>query len=38
MKSTTIRLKTRTKEKLESLGKKGQTYDQIVKTLLEIIK
>jgi len=38
MKSTTIRIKTETKEKLESLGRKGQTYDEIVKKLLEVSK
>ena len=32
---TTIALKKKTVSKLKSLGKKGETYDDIIKRLLE---
>jgi len=32
---TTIRLKKETVEKLKEIGKKGETYDQIVNRLIE---
>jgi hypothetical protein len=33
---TTIQLKETTREKLKDLGKKGETYDQIIEKLLQI--
>ena len=38
MSITTIRLKKETVEKLKSLGKKGETYDDIVNRLVELWK
>jgi hypothetical protein len=32
---TTIQLKETTREKLKDLGKKGETYDQIIEKLLQ---
>ena len=32
---TTISIEKKTKNKLESIGKKGQTFDEIVNVLLE---
>ena len=33
---TTIQVKETTREKLKDLGKKGETYDQIIEKLLRI--
>ena len=33
---TTIHVKETTREKLKDLGKKGETYDQIIEKLLRI--
>jgi len=38
MSITTIRLKKETVEKLKDLGKKGETYDDIVNRLIELWK
>jgi len=38
MSITTIRLKKETVEKLKNLGKKGETYDDIVNRLIELWK
>jgi len=38
MNITTIRLKKETVEKLKELGKKGETYEQIVSRLIENYK
>lgn len=35
---TSIRIAKETKEKLDSLGKKGDTYEKIISKLLEKIK
>ncbi len=32
---TTIRIKDKTKERLNSAGKKGQSYDEIIEKLLK---
>jgi len=34
--STTIPLEKETRERLRSLGRKGETYDQVVKRLISI--
>ena len=34
MQNTTIQISIKTKEALEKLGKKGQTYDEIIQELL----
>jgi len=33
--NTTIQIKVETKKKLEQLGKKGDTYDQIINRLID---
>lgn len=33
--TTTIRIHRETKQKLEELGRKGQTFDDIIKQLIE---
>ena len=33
--TTTISLRTETKEKLRKLGSKGQTYDDVIRDLIE---
>ncbi len=38
MNITTIRLKKETVEKLKELGKKGETYEDIVNRLIELWK
>jgi len=35
---TTIELNIETRDKLKELGKKGETYDEIIKSLLELAK
>ena len=35
---TTIQLSTETRDQLKELGKKGETYDEIIKKLLELVK
>ncbi len=35
---TTIQIKTSTREELRQLGKKGETYDQLVLRLIELAK
>jgi len=35
---TTIQLSTETRDQLKELGKKGETYDEIIKKLLESVK
>lgn len=35
---TTIQLSRKTRDMLKELGKKGETYDEIIKKLLELIK
>jgi hypothetical protein len=37
MSETTIVISLKTREKLKEIGKKGQTYDQVIDTLLEAI-
>lgn len=36
MEQTTIQVSKETREKLKNIGKKGQTYDEIIENLLEI--
>ncbi len=38
MEETTIQIKKITREKLKKIGRKGQTYDEIIENLLEIGK
>ncbi len=38
MDQTTIQISKETREKLKSVGRKGQTYDEIIENLLEISK
>ncbi|MCW6171187.1 MAG: hypothetical protein LVQ96_08490 [Thermoplasmatales archaeon] len=38
MEQTTIQISKETREKLKKVGRKGQTYDEIIETLLEISK
>lgn len=33
--TTTIRIRRETKQKLEEIGRKGQTFDDIIKQLIE---
>lgn len=35
---TTIQISTETREQLKYLGKKGETYDEIIKKLIELAK
>lgn len=35
---TTIQLSTETRDQLKELGKKGETYDEIIKKLLDLVK
>lgn len=35
---TTIELSIETRDKLKELGKKGETYDEIIRRLLELAK
>jgi predicted CopG family antitoxin len=35
MKTTTIQVKTETKDVLKSLGKKGETFDDIIRKLIK---
>lgn len=35
---TTIQLSRETRDMLKELGKKGETYDEIIKKLLELVK
>lgn len=35
MKFTTVKLSVETKERLVALGRKGETYDQLVRRLLD---
>ena len=35
---TTIQLSRETRDQLKELGKKGETYDEIIKKLLELVK
>ena len=35
---TTIQLSRGTRDQLKELGKKGETYDEIIKKLLELVK
>jgi len=37
-KSTTIQVSIETREELKSLGSKGETYDEIIKKLLKLVK
>jgi predicted DNA-binding protein len=36
--STSIRLNASTKDRLESLGKKGQTFDEVLRELLNKVQ
>jgi hypothetical protein len=38
MKQGTILIKNRTRERLRQIGGKGQTYDQLINRLIDIIK
>ncbi len=38
MNHTTIQVSKETREKLKKLGRKGQTYDEVIENLLEISK
>ena len=38
MNQTTIQVSKETREKLKKLGRKGQTYDEVIENLLEISK
>ncbi len=38
MEQTTIQISKETREKLKEVGRKGQTYDEIIENLLEISK
>ena len=38
MQQTTIQISKETREKLKKVGRKGQTYDEIIENLLEISK
>jgi hypothetical protein len=38
MEETTIQIKKITRENLKKIGRKGQTYDEIIENLLEIGK
>ncbi len=38
MTQTTIQVSTETREKLKELGKKGQTYDEVIEKLINISK
>ena len=38
MEQTTIQISKETREKLKKVGRKGQTYDEIIENLLEISK
>ncbi len=38
MSQTTIQISKETREKLKKLGRKGQTYDEIIKNLMETSK
>ena len=38
MEQTTIQISKETMEKLKKVGRKGQTYDEIIENLLEISK
>ena len=38
MEQTTIQISKETREKLKKVGRKGQTYDEIIEKLLEISK
>lgn len=38
MEQTTIQISKETREKLRKVGRKGQTYDEIIENLLEISK
>ena len=35
--NTTIRISQETKKRLECLGKKGETYETIIRRLLEVV-
>lgn len=35
---TTIQVSTKTRDELKEIGKKGETYDEIVKNLLQVYK
>lgn len=36
--TTTIQISKRTRDKLKSLGKKGETYDQIIRRILKTLE
>ena len=38
MEQTTIQISKETREKLKTVGRKGQTYDEIIENLLDISK
>lgn len=38
MSQTTIQVSKETREKLKKLGRKGQTYDEVIKNLIEVSK
>ena len=38
MEQTTIQISKETREKLKEVGRKGQTYDEIIENLLKISK
>lgn len=38
MEQTTIQISKETREKLKKVGRKGQTYDEIIENLLDISK
>lgn len=38
MNQTTIQVSKETRDKLKKLGRKGQTYDEVIENLLEISK
>ena len=38
MEQTTIQISKETREKLKKVGRKGQTYDEIIEKLLDISK
>ncbi|MCL6090326.1 MAG: hypothetical protein M1393_04725 [Candidatus Thermoplasmatota archaeon] len=38
MTQTTIQVSTETREKLKKLGRKGQTYEEVIENLIEISK
>ena len=38
MQQTTIQISKETREKLKKVGRKGQTYDEIIEKLLDISK